>query len=160
MNIGMNNSNYSCNPTFGMSVFLDKSADKVIKKQAVKMSQKTYDKFWAAFNDTVTRQEGCKPDIIVRKANHRDALVAEVVEENTDTALKNYVTAQGLIHKNGSLKFLNRAEKRADKLRDIDKQLENTCARRPESRSENFESFMIDEEYPSTSEAIKLAEEV
>ena len=148
MNIGINNSNYGCNPSFGMSVFLDKSADKVIKKQAVKMSKKAYDKFWGTFNDVVTRQEGLTPDIIVRKAKHRDALVAEVVEADTANAIKSYVTAQGLIHKNGSLKFLNRAENRADKLRDIDKNLESTYARRP------------DESYSILEEAVGLSEEV
>lgn len=137
MNIGMNNVNYNNNVNFGMSVFLDKSADKVIKDQTSKLSKKAFDKFWNKLDDAVARQEGKVPNIIIRKANHRNALVAEVADNNAETAIKNYVTAQGLIHKNGSLRFLQRAEKKADRIGEANIKLERYA--RPES-----EQFVID----------------
>lgn len=117
MNIGINN-NVNNRPSFGMAVLFDETALPVMKKQAMKLSKKGYEKFWAGIDGAVDRQAGNPTNIIVRKANHRDVLVAEVVDGNADTAIKNYVTAQGLIHRNGSLKFLNRAEAKANKVND------------------------------------------
>lgn len=116
MNIGINNVNNR--PNFGMAVLFDETALPVMKKQAMKMSQKGYEKFWAKVDEAVDRQLGNPTNIIVRKAKHRDALVAEVVDSDANTAIKNYVTAQGLIHRNGSLRFLNRAESKANKISD------------------------------------------
>lgn len=122
MNIGINNVNNR--PNFGMAVLFDETALPVMKKQAMKLSQKGYEKFWANIDGAVDRQMGNRTNIIVRKANHRDALVAEIVDENADTAIKNYVTAQGLIHRNGSLKFLDRAESKANKISDSNSRIQ------------------------------------
>lgn len=131
MNITINNS-LSCNkPNFGMSVLLENNADKIIKEQTSKLSKKGYEQFWNKFDEAVSRQNGKLPNIIIRKAKHRNALAAEVVDNNASTAIKNYVTAQGLIHRNGSLKFLDRAEKKADRIGDSNIRLERYT--RPES---------------------------
>lgn len=122
MNIGINNANNR--PSFGMAVLFDESALPVMKKQAMKLSQKGYEKFWTKIDAAVDRQAGNPTNIIVRKTAHRDALAAEVVDGNADTAIKNYVTAQGLIHRNGSLKFLDRAETKANKISDTNVKLE------------------------------------
>ena len=45
--------------------------------------------------------------------------IKEVVDDNADSAIKNYVKAQGLLSRNGSLKFLQKAEQRADRLKDM-----------------------------------------
>ena len=117
MNIGINN-NVNNRPSFGMAVLFDETALPVMKKQAMKLGKKDYNNFWEKINYAIDRQAYNPTNIIVRKAAHRDALVAEVVDVNADTAIKNYVTAQGLIHRNGSLKFLHRAETQADKIND------------------------------------------
>ncbi len=124
MNIGISNNNYNNRVNFGMSVLLEESADRVIKNQTSKLSKKAYEKFWNKLDEVVARQEGREPNIIIKKAGKRNALAAEVVDNNADTAIKNYVTAQGLIHRNGSLKFLNRAEKKANRIGDANIRLE------------------------------------
>lgn len=141
MNIGINN-NYNNHVNFGMSVLIKENAHSVIKDQTSKMSKKGYEKFWNKLDEIVSRQEGKEPNIIIGKAKHRNALVAEVADNNPQTAIKNYVTAQGLIHRNGSLKFLQRAEKKADRIGDANIRLERYST--PEN--EQFYSGVVTEE--------------
>jgi hypothetical protein len=109
-----------------MAVLLEEeTAGPILKKQLMKLSKKGFAKFNEKWDAIAVRQSGNKNNIIVRGANRRDALVAEVVDENADTAIKNYVTAQGLIHRNGSLKFLERAEAKADRLEAINSKIDN-----------------------------------
>ncbi|MCR5265383.1 MAG: hypothetical protein K6E29_02165 [Cyanobacteria bacterium RUI128] len=121
MDLSLNNNR----PSFGMAVLFEKSATPVMKEQATKLSKKGYQKFWDGIESAINRQEANPNNIIVRKAKHRNALVAEVVDADTANAMKNYVTAQGLISRNGSLKFLNRAEKRANALDDLNRKVDN-----------------------------------
>ena len=123
MNIGINN-NINNRPNFGMAVLIDETAEPIIKKQVMKLSKKSYDKFFEKLDGAVSRQSENQNNIIIRRAKQRDALVAEVVDANADTAIKNYVTAQGLIHRNGSLRFLDKAEVQADKLAGINEKLD------------------------------------
>lgn len=112
-------------PSFGMAVLFADSAKPVIKRQTTQLSERGYQKFWDGIESAINRQESNPNNIIVRKAKHRDALVAEVVDANTSDAIKNYVTAQGFIAKNGSLRFLKKAEVRADKLRNVNEKIDN-----------------------------------
>lgn len=143
MNLGINPAvtNYNCqrknSPNFGMAVLVDKKAIPVIKEQAMKLSKDVkrnllteftpysspdplpaYDKFWKDFNDTISRQESNPVNIIVKKARGRKALSAVVVDSTAETAVKNKKFSQGLFSENGSLKFLSKAEKQANKLND------------------------------------------
>ena len=122
MELGLN-TNYNTRQSFGMAVLIDKSAEPIIKKQTSKMSNAACEKFWDRLSGSINTQQQNKNNIIIRATKHRNALAAEVVDENADTALKNYVTAQGLIHKNGSLNFLERAESRANRLQETNKKL-------------------------------------
>lgn len=115
-------------PNFGMAVLIDNSAKSVIKKQTMGLSPKRFDKFWNKLNEKIEQEKDNPVNTIVRKANHRDALVAEVVDSNADTAIKNYVTAQGLIHKKGSLKFLDRGTARAQRIKEANQNLEKMAA--------------------------------
>jgi len=117
MELGLN-TNYNTRQSFGMSVLIDKSAEPIIKEQVTKMGNVANNRFWSSLREVINRQQNNENNIIIRATKHRKALAAEVVDENAETALKNYVTAQGLIHKNGSLKFLERAENRANRLRE------------------------------------------
>ncbi len=110
-------------PSFGMAVLFADSAKPVMKEQAAKLSKKGYAKFWETINGAVERQAENPNNIIVRKAKRRNALAAEVVDADSATAMKNYVTAQGLLSRNGSLKFLQKAEVRADKLNDLNSKI-------------------------------------
>mgnify|MGYP007012490640 CR=1 FL=1 len=121
MDLNVNNNR----PSFGMAVLFADSAKPVIKEQASKLSKKGYAKFWETINGAVERQAENPNNIIVRKTKHRNVLAAEVVDADSATAMKNYVTAQGLLSRNGSLKFLKSAEVRADKLNDVNSRLEN-----------------------------------
>lgn len=120
----MNNS-----PNFGMAILVEKeTAGPIIKKQLTKLSKNGYDKFVEKWDAAVERQLGNRNNIIIRGANRTDRLVAEVVDENADTAIKNYVTAQGLLHKNGSLKFLDRAEAKADCLKNVNAKIDDMAS--------------------------------
>ncbi len=115
MNLSINN-NPNNKPSFGMSLLIDESAHKIIKEQTSRMSKKAYQKFWNKINTVKENLAEMPENVIIRKADRRNVLAAEVVDSNADTAIKNYVTAQGLIHRNGSLRFLKRAENRALRL--------------------------------------------
>jgi len=111
-------------PNFGMAVLLDNSAKSVIKKQTMGLSKKRFDRFWETLNSKIEQEADNPVNTIIRKSTRRNALVAEVVDSDGENAIKNYVTAQGLIHKNGSLKFLDRATSRAQKLNEANKKLD------------------------------------
>lgn len=130
MNLSINTAtpNYNCqrknSPNFGMAVLVDKKAIPVIKEQAMKLSSKAkkegvasaYEKFWTNFNETVDRQNENPVNIIVKKIFGRKALKAVVVDSTAESAVKNTSFSQGILSKNGSLKFLEKAEAQADKL--------------------------------------------
>lgn len=131
--IGINNSinNVNCTrknstPNFGMALKLDSSAHAVIKKQAVALSEKSKNNFFTKLKQVMERQENNPVDIILRKAKHRKALAAEIVDSEAGKsmgAVKNKVTSQPLVGKNGSLRFLSKAEKKADKLNETNNQV-------------------------------------
>lgn len=117
MNVNFNNS-----PNFGMAIKLDKSAHLVLKKQAAGMSEKSYEKFWDTIDRAVKRQESNPVDILIRECKYRNALAAEVVD-HSEEPLKNTVFTQRLFFPKG-LKFLSKAEKRADKINDMNSRIE------------------------------------
>lgn len=121
MDLSLNNNR----PSFGMAVLFENSATPVMKEQATKLSKKGYQKFWDGIQSAIERQENNPNNIHIRKAKHRKALVAEVVDADGATAMKNYVTAQRILSRNGSLKFLDRAEKRANALEDLNRKVNN-----------------------------------
>ena len=115
------------NPNFKMAVKIDPSAMKVMKNQTLKLSSKApkknpagsaYEKFWTKLNDSISRQEENPVNIIIRKTKMRNGLTAEVVDSQAATAVKNQKYSQSLLSKNGSLKFLDKAEKTANKIND------------------------------------------
>lgn len=118
MNVNFNNGQAQ---NFGMAIKLDKSAHIVLKKQAANMSDKNYKKFWENIDNAVERQESNPVDIIIRECKHRHALAAEVVD-HSDEPLKNTVFTQRLFFPKG-LNFLNKAEKRADKINDMNSKI-------------------------------------
>lgn len=111
-------------PNFGMAVLIDDSAKAIIKKQTMGLSPKKFDKFWNKLNEKIEQEKDNPVNTIIRKAKYRDALAAEVVDSNADTAIKNYVITQGLIHRNGSLKFLDRGTARAQKINNANQNLD------------------------------------
>lgn len=118
MNVDFNNSQ-----SFGMAIKLDKSAHLVLKKQTVGMSEKNYEKFWDTIDKAVKRQESNPVDILIRECKYRNALAAEIVDYS-EKPLKNTVFTQQLFFPKG-LKFLSKAEKRADKINDMNSRIES-----------------------------------
>ena len=135
MNISFNNKGQS--QSFGMAIKLDRSARIVLKKQAANMSEKNYEKFWENIDKAVERQESNPVDILLRECKHRHALAAEVVD-HSDEPLKNTVFTQRLFFPKG-LKFLNKAEKRADKINDMNSRISEY----PEAQKEDYLSKPI-----------------
>lgn len=109
--------NMNPSASFGMAVKVDPSAQKVIKAQTSELSEKAYNKFWNKFNDIVSKQEENPVDILIRRCKHRDALAAEVVD-HSDSPMKNTVYSQSTLFP-GGLKFMERAEKKADRINDV-----------------------------------------
>jgi len=134
----------SSRPNFGMALYIEDSADKVIKKQLVKASRKRINKFWSEVNRVKEEQKDNPNDIFVRSAKHRNALVAEVVDAEGE--LKDYKTSQGLLHRNGSTKFLKRAEDRANKTKDLNDELKNAPRRSEEYFDEADEAEELADE--------------
>ena len=99
-------------PNFGMALLLDADAKagSIVKKQALKLSKKGYEKFWNTIGEIQERQADNANNMILR-AKGKNRLAVEVVDENADMAVKNYVIAQGLLSRNGSLKFLKKGER-------------------------------------------------
>lgn len=125
MNLGLNpagqNKNASVN--FGMAIKVDPDAHAIIKRQAMRLSDKAYDSFCEAFDAAVKRQENNPVNIIIRKCNNRQALAAEIVD-NSENAIDNSVISQRLIYPKG-LKFLDKAEAKANKVNDLNQRLMN-----------------------------------
>jgi hypothetical protein len=125
-----------CNPNFGMAVKVDPSANKVIKNQVLKMKPETASTFWENLNGFIDRQKDNLNNIVIRKTNHRNALAAEVVDAEVETAVKNKVYAQGIFSKNGSLKFMEKAEEKANNLKEVNEKV----AKLPEATKNDFYS--------------------
>ena len=117
----MNYSVNSVSPNFGMAIKIDSNAHPVIKKQVAKMAGEKAEKFWETLDAAVYRQKDNPVNILIRKSNHRQALVAEVVD-NSEEALNNKVFAQDLF-KPGGLKFVNKAETYANQVNKINQKL-------------------------------------
>ena len=128
-------------PSFGMALKIDPSASSIIKKQAVGLGKKGKDKFLAEIGNVHNRQLNNPVDIILRKSNRRNALVAEIVDSQAGRELgpvDNVVISQPFFFKNGSSKFLNRAEKRAERLNELNNQVEKLLKEIPEAKPEDF----------------------
>lgn len=147
MNLGITpaNQNINCKRNnslqFGMAIKLDKSAHSIIKKQAVALSEKSRNNFLTKLKEKVERQE-CNPvNILIRKAKHRNALAAEIVDSEIGKSMggiKNQVTSQPFIGKNGSLKFLDKAEKKADKLNDTNRKIKTLIDEIPAAEVKDY----------------------
>ena len=103
-------------PNFGMALKFDKDALPVIKKQAMGLSASGRDKFWSLLEEIKGRQENNPVNIIVRKTTHRDALAADIIDSTAETEIILNSKKQGLFSRNGSLKFLEKAETDANEL--------------------------------------------
>ncbi len=119
MNVNFNPNAQST--SFGMAIKIDPNAKAILKKQTADLSVNKYLKFWDSFDEAVERQSENPVDIIIRKCNHRNALAAEVVD-NGNEPLKNTVYSQGFIFPS-RLKFINKAERRADTINDLNQRL-------------------------------------
>ena len=147
MNLGITpmNQNMNCSrhntPSFGMAIKVDKSAYPIIKKQAIALGEKGKNNFFTKLKQAVTRQEQNPVDIIIRKAKRRQALAAEIVDSEAGKAIggvKNKVKSQPIIGKNGSLGFLNKAEKKADKLNETNNQVQEIIDSIPKAEAKDY----------------------
>lgn len=84
------NINSASSPNFGMAIKIDENAHRVIKKQVSKLSPQKADTFWENFDAAVNRQQNNPVNILIRKCKNRQALAAEVVDDNKN-ALNNKV---------------------------------------------------------------------
>lgn len=128
-------------PSFGMALKIDPSARNIIKKQAVALGKKGKDKFLNEIGNVHERQLDNPVDIILRKSNRRNALVAEIVDSPAGRDLgsvDNVVISQPFFFKNGSSKFLKRAEERAERLTELNRQVEKLLKEIPEAKPEDF----------------------
>lgn len=125
MNLGLNTAgqNKNASVNFGMAIKVDPDAHAIIKRQAMRLSDKAYDSFCESFDAAVKRQENNPVNIIIRKCNNRQALAAEIVD-NSENAIDNSVISQRLIRPKG-LKFLDKAEAKANKVNDLNQRLMN-----------------------------------
>lgn len=119
MNVNFN-PNYQ-SPNFGMAIKIDPNAKAILKKQTAGLSSSSFQNFWKSFDEAVERQADNPVDIIIRKCNHRNALAAEVVDNGSEP-LENTVYSQGFIFPS-KMKFINKAEKRAETLNDLNQRL-------------------------------------
>ncbi len=119
MNVNFNPNAQSTN--FGMAIKIDPNAKAILKKQTSDLSQKAYDKFWKSFDEAVERQADNPVNILIRKCNNRQALAAEVVDSGNEP-LNNTVYTQGFLFPS-KLKYINKAEKKADTLKDLNERL-------------------------------------
>lgn len=145
----VNNTNYSSrnnNVKFGMALKLDPSAHAVIKKQAFALGEKGKNNFFTKLKQAFERQENNPVDIIIRKAKHRKALAAEIVDSDAGKeigGIKNMVTSQPLVGKNGSLRFLNKAEKKANKLNETNNQVKDIIGTISEAGVEDYKKTKL-----------------
>ncbi len=120
MNVNFNPNAQSTN--FGMAIKIDPNAKAILKKQTADLSSSSFENFWKSFDEAIERQAENPVDIIIRKCNHRKALAAEVVDNGREP-LENTVYSQGFIFPS-KMKFINKAEKRADTLKDLNQRLD------------------------------------
>lgn len=144
MNLGITNfkcSTYNANPSFGMAIKLDKSAHSVIKQQALKLGNKSRERFFAGIEEAVNKQQDNPVNIILRKSKTRNALAAEVSDSESGRELgaaTNFVTSQPFFFKNGSLKFLKAAQAKADDLNSINSKLDNLIENIPAAEATDY----------------------
>lgn len=133
MNLGINSSmnNYNAinckrnaNPNFGMAVKVDSSANKIIKEQVLKMNNSERTTFFKKMKDMISRQQENPVNIIIKKADNANKLSAEVVDSQVKTALENKTFSQGVLKRNGDLKFADKAEEYANTLNEVNKNVE------------------------------------
>lgn len=138
--LGVNN--YNNSPKFKMTLKLDSSATPIIKKQALKLGEKGKNNFLANIQQINERQQNNPVDIIIRKTKHRNALAAEVVDAKNSMSngenVKNQVFTQPFIFKNGSLRFLNKAEKKANKINETNNQIDALKGLITEAKPEDY----------------------
>lgn len=126
------------NPNFGMALYIEGSAHPVIKRQASKIGQKAYSRFWEKIRDIGDAQaNNTDADIFVRKCRHRSALIAEVID-NSENPLKKIKYSQPLLFKNGKLKFLEHAQEIADKIKDMSWRLKKYAQ---QTKTEDFTEY-------------------
>ena len=128
-------------PSFGMALRIDPSARNIIKKEAVALGEKGKDKFLNGIGNVHDRQLNNPVDIILRKSKHRKAIVAVIVDSPAGKELgsvDNVVFSQPLFFKNGSTKFLKRAEEYANRLNELNNQVEKLLKEIPEAKPEDF----------------------
>ena len=97
MNVNFN-PNYQ-SPNFGMAIKIDPNAKAILKKQTAGLSDSSFQNFWKSFDEAVERQA-----------------------ENRSEPLENTVYSQGFIFPS-KIKFINKAEKRAETLNDLNQRL-------------------------------------
>ncbi len=119
----MNCNKRSNNPNFGMAFKVDESAMKVIKDQTLALNPKKAENFWTNLKGMIIRNEDNPVKVIIRKCDKRNALAAEVVDAEAETAVKNRVHTQPFLFKNGSLKFAEKAEKDAKILNETNQRI-------------------------------------
>ena len=84
--------------------------------------------FFTKIQQAFERQKDNPVDIILRKAKHRKALAATIVDSEAAKGIgqvNNITTSQPFVFKNGSLRFLNEAEKKANRLNQTNNQVKN-----------------------------------
>ncbi len=147
MNLGITpaNQNINCkrnnSPKFGMAIKLDPTAHSIIKKQAVALGEKSRNNFFAKLKEAVEKQESNPVNILIRKAKHRKALAAEIVDSEIGKSMggiKNQVTSQPLVGKNGSLKFLDKAQKKANKLNETNNKIKELISDIPAAEAKDY----------------------
>lgn len=148
MKINATNFNSSVNyqqkkstPNFGMSVLLDKSAHAIIKKQVTELSPKKGESFLKKISELVQNQKENPVNIIIRKANRRKALVAEIVDSPEGANLgakKNKIFSQGFFFKTGNTKFLKKAENEANNLNAINTKVKDLIESIPEATKDSL----------------------
>lgn len=133
MNLGINSYSNSYNsmnckrnnsPSFGMSMLVEKSAEKVMKDQVLSLSPKKAEAFWEKLESLKAESESNPVNWIIRKCKRRNALAAEVVDSNAENAVNNRVFSQPVMFKDGSLKFAEKAKVEAEKINDANMKID------------------------------------
>lgn len=113
MNLSINTTN--CNhPSFGMAVLFEESGKKLLKQQAILKSNRGCKKMYKKLDDIVARQAENPNNITI--SGIKNKLVATLSDSNSKSAVNDLKFVQGVFSRNGSLKFLRKAECEANKL--------------------------------------------
>ena len=110
--IKINQNNNS--PKFGMAIKMHENAIPVLKKQALKINPKSENKFLETLNGIIERQKENPIDIILRKNKKGNKLIAEI-----STSKEKIQFSPSLFEKVKDLKYLLKAEKKADFLNKV-----------------------------------------